>query len=54
MADDLGLRPLYLLLFTAGIGILVALALDIRAETKAGEVQSSSAEHGAVHISASR
>ena len=33
MTNDLGLRPLYLLLFAAGIGILVSLAVSMVADT---------------------
>jgi hypothetical protein len=34
MPEDSGLRPLYLLLFAAGIGILVSLAMNARADVK--------------------
>lgn len=36
MADDSGLRPLYLLLFAAGFGVLVSLALNVWADAETG------------------
>lgn len=37
MTDDIGLRPLYLLLFATGIGILVLLVLNAWVDTEPTE-----------------
>jgi len=37
MADEWSLRPLYILLFAAGVGILLSLAMNTELATEFGE-----------------